>query len=73
LFIIANQQEAVEEDMSGKVLFLILLGLFVFTSGCLTTNWAHNKRHIESWRAEVHQLHVDFDRIFLDLEPLPGE
>jgi site-specific recombinase len=59
--------------MSGKVLFLILLGLFLFTSGCLTTNWTHNRRHFRHVREEIRQLHQDFDRIFLDLEPYPAE
>jgi hypothetical protein len=64
---------AMEEDMRGKIFLLVLLGLFVFTTGCLTTNWAHNKRHFRQLRGEFRQLHQDIDRLFLDLPTYPTE
>jgi hypothetical protein len=55
---------------------IFLLGALVslaLTSGCLTTNWTHNRRHFRKWREEIRQMHQDFDRIIFDLEAHPTE
>jgi len=55
-------------------LLIALLALFVLSSvGCLTTNWAHNKRHFRKWREELAQFHKDIDRILFDLPEMPAE
>ncbi|MFH1422239.1 MAG: hypothetical protein ABIH42_05950 [Planctomycetota bacterium] len=61
--------------MSSKILILVLLGLFVLSlgTGCLTTNWVHNRRHFKQVREDLRLLHQDFDRIVFDLEPYPTD
>ncbi|MCX7703064.1 MAG: hypothetical protein N2234_03040 [Planctomycetota bacterium] len=54
------------------VLAFLAIVLF-FSSGCLTTNWAHNKRHFRKWREELAQFHKDIDRILFDLPEMPAE
>ena len=60
--------------MGKKILALVAGILFVFaTTGCPTTNWAHNKRHLKKIRMELHELHMEIDRIFFGLEEDPSE
>lgn len=54
--------------MLKKILVTCGLIVAVLTSGCLTTNWVHNRRHFRKWREEIREMHQDFDRIFFDLE-----
>ncbi|TET39180.1 MAG: hypothetical protein E3J72_01195 [Planctomycetota bacterium] len=57
-----------------KKLCLLLLGLIIVTfSGCITTNWHHNRRHFVQIREQIRYMHKEFDRIFMDLEPDPTE
>ena len=56
-----------------RLCLLVLLTLMFMSSGCLTTNWHHNRRHFVQVREQVRHMHKEFDRIFLDLEPDPSE
>ena len=56
----------------------VLLGVaavafLIGASGCLTTNWAHNRRHFQKWREQIRQVHIEVDRVIFDLEPDPSE
>lgn len=57
-----------------KVL-IFMAGLFLAGTigGCLTTNWAHNRRHFKKIREELRELHIEIDRVFFDLDPDPGD
>ena len=55
----------------------MLLSLFL-PVGCMTTrpviwSWPHNKRKILTILEQGHELHMDFDRIILDLPTVPVE
>lgn len=60
--------------MVKKIFIAIAALLFVGSlAGCLTTNWVHNRRHFKKIRQELHELHVEIDRVFFDLDEAPGE
>lgn len=53
-----------------KVLLSALLGLFAlsFLGGCSLFDWGHNWRHIKSFFRDMHQLHKEIDRHFLNYD-----
>lgn len=59
--------------MKNALCLAALFVIIMFVSGCLTTNWHHNRRHFVQVREQVRHMHKEFDRIFLDLEPDPSE
>ena len=59
--------------MLKKIILLGSLLALIMASGCVTTNWTHNRRHFRKWREELRELHQDFDRIIFDLETHPTE
>jgi hypothetical protein len=53
---------------------LLILGLLaMLCSGCLTLNWAHNRRHFRKVAEDLRELHEDIDRTIFDLESNPME
>ena len=59
--------------MLKKMLAVLAIVALFASSGCLTTNWEHNKRHFMLFREELRELHADIDRTFFGLEPRPIE
>ena len=59
--------------MRSKIWVLMVSALFMVSVGCLTTNWAHKRRHFKKIREELRELHKEIDRIFFDLEYDPSE
>jgi len=66
--------------MLRRLGLIALLGLLFLPLpiGCMTNrpviwSWPHNKRKIMTVLEQFHQVHMDFDRIFLDVEELPLE
>jgi hypothetical protein len=59
----------------GKKIMVGLMSLVLTLSalGCLTTNWAHNRRHFLRIRAELHELHMEIDRVIFGLPEDPAE
>ena len=60
--------------------FLLLLGIFLLpmAAGCMTNrpyiwSWPHNKRRILTVFEDLHQLHMDIDRIVFDMDERPLE
>ncbi|RME86132.1 MAG: hypothetical protein D6785_03655 [Planctomycetota bacterium] len=62
-----------EKTMKKLCLVALFLTSLFFIGGCFTLNMNHNRRHIESIRDDLHELHQDFDLIVFDLEPMPSE
>ncbi len=50
-----------------------LLGLTLGTTGCLTLNWHHNRRHVRKVVDQLQELHMDVDKIVFDLDRNPAE
>jgi hypothetical protein len=55
----------------------LLLSLFL-PLGCMTNrpvlwSWPHWKRHVMVTLEQAHQVHMDFDRIFFDMDEVPLE
>jgi CHASE3 domain sensor protein len=60
--------------MGKRILVFAAAVLFLIgASGCITTNWAHNRRHFTKVRGELHTLHMEIDRIFFGMEEDPAE
>ena len=59
---------------------LLVVGLVAMLApmGCRTTDpviwsWPHHKRRLRTLLEDLHEMHMDFDRIFFDMEPYPIE
>ena len=59
--------------MKKYFILVAILALVPFLSSCFTLNMNHNRRHIESIRAELHELHQDIDLVIFGLDPMPSE
>ncbi len=64
--------------MLRRLGLLALLGLLFLPVGCMTNrpviwSWPHNKRKIMTVLEQFHRVHMDFDRVFLDMPELPLE
>ena len=56
----------------------LVLPWFVVPCGCNTTepviwSWPHHKRRLRVMVDDLHQVHMDFDRIIFDMEEYPIE
>jgi hypothetical protein len=53
-----------------KALLTVFLGVFLLGSigGCSLFDWGHNWRHIKSFFRDMHQLHKEIDRHFLNYD-----
>ena len=64
--------------MLKKLLLCVGLLSILATSGCMTTeptiySWPHHKRRIRTILDDLHEFHVDFDRVLVDMEEYPRE
>ena len=64
--------------MLKKILLCVGALALLCPVGCMTTDpviwsWPHNKRKLLSITHDLHEMHMDFDRIFFDLEHRPIE
>lgn len=64
--------------MLRRLGLLSLLACLFLPVGCGTTrpvlwSWPHNKRKIMTILDQFHDVHMDFDRIFLDMDEVPIE
>ncbi len=64
--------------MLRKVLLAIGLLAMLAPVGCMTTDpviwsWPHHKRRINKFLSDLHEFHVDIDRIVFDMEEYPKE
>ncbi|MHC5037528.1 MAG: hypothetical protein ACYTHM_09460 [Planctomycetota bacterium] len=50
-----------------KAFLIALLGVFAL-GGCSLFDWGHNWRHIKSFFRDMHQLHKEIDRHFLNYD-----
>lgn len=50
------------------VLLGCLLAVSVGSAGCSLWDWKHNWRHIKSFFRDLHELHVEIDRHFLNYD-----
>lgn len=50
-----------------------VLALVVGTSGCLSLNWHHNRRHVRKVIDDLIDLHQDMDKVIFGLERNPAE
>ncbi len=58
-------------------LLFVLAALFL-PVGCMTNrpvvwSWPHWKRHIMTTLGQAHEVHMDVDRIFFDMNEVPLE
>jgi hypothetical protein len=65
-------------DMLKKLLLCVGMLSVVATPGCMTTeptiySWPHHKRRIRAVLDDLHEFHVDFDRVLFDMEEYPRE
>jgi len=59
--------------MKKAVYVAILFAALMFVSGCITTNWHHNRRHFEAIREELRIVHQQIDEVFFHLKEDPTE
>ena len=64
--------------MRKKLLILVGLLALMAPIGCSTSeptmwSWSHHKRRLRTLMDDMHQVHMDFDRIVFDMEPYPVE
>jgi len=59
--------------MKNALCLAALFVIIMFVSGCLTTNWHHNRRHFEAVREDLRIVHQQFDEVFLHLKEDPTE
>ena len=65
-------------DMLKKLLLYVGILSVLATAGCMTTeptiySWPHHKRRIRRILDDLHEFHVDFDRVMFDMEEYPRE
>ena len=53
-----------------KIVATMVLGAMAvaFLGGCSLFDWGHNWRHIKSFFRDMHQLHKEIDRHFLNYD-----
>lgn len=57
-----------------RALALAVLALAaMFSSGCFSFNWAHNRRHIKVVFDDIAELHRDLDKTIFGLDRYPAE
>ncbi|MCI0342199.1 MAG: hypothetical protein L0216_13820 [Planctomycetales bacterium] len=56
--------------MKKRILSLLAFAVLasVGASGCSLWDWKHNWRHIKSFFRDMHELHVEIDRHFLNYD-----
>ena len=55
--------------MLKKLAIAVLLGGFLAgLGGCSLFDWGHNWRHIKSFFRDMHELHKEIDRHFLNYD-----
>ena len=64
--------------MLKRCLVLLCLASFLLPVGCMTNrpvmwSWPHHKRRILTVLDDLHQFHMDFDRIVFDMDERPLE
>ena len=66
--------------MLRRLFLAVLLGAFVLPvlPGCSTNrpyiwSWPHNKRRVLTVFEDLHELHMDIDRIIFDMDERPIE
>ena len=69
---------AANNDMLKTLLLCVGLLSVLATAGCMTTeptiySWPHHKRRIRAILDDLHEFHVDFDRVMFDMEEYPRE
>ena len=59
--------------MKKLIAFVGVAALMVVSSGCLSLNWHHNRRHVRKVVDDLQELHQDIDKIIFGLERNPAE
>ena len=66
--------------MLSRLVLLMLLSVFILplAAGCMSNrpfiwSWPHHKRRILTVMEDFHELHMDVDRIFFDMDDRPIE
>ncbi|MHC5018630.1 MAG: hypothetical protein ACYTGX_00685 [Planctomycetota bacterium] len=55
--------------MRNRIICALILGCMTLgAAGCSLWDWKHNWRHIKSFFRDMHELHVEVDRHFLNYD-----